>query len=53
MYLAREETDESFDWRMAETGFTFVGHEPSYLKRTVPYLLVYAVLGLELRMMKD
>ena len=53
IYLTREETNERFDWRVAETGFSFVGCESPYLERTAPCLPAYAALKFKLRMMND
>ena len=53
IYLAGEETDKRFDWRVAETGFSFVGRESSYLERTTHCLPAYAALRLELRTMNN
>ena len=51
IYLAREETHERLDRRVAENRFSFVGRELPYPERTVS--APYTTLGFELRVPGD
>ena len=37
IYLAREQTNERFGWRVAETRVSFVGRKLPYLERMFPH----------------